>query len=258
VLVALASPLLGGVFAPSLYLGAALGAAVGHALRHLFPWGQIDPAAYALVGMGAFFAGFLRTPIASVLIVFELTGNYDLVAPLMLAVALSSLVARRVSEATLVEQQLEAHGLKAAESHDDPLGRFCARDVMTVPPVTLFGTLTASESLAQTRVTPHPLYPVVDSEGLLLGVLPRDALEEAALKTPAALLSLLARPLVAVATPEEGLDHLAQRLAEAGQTRCPVVESAGRPRVVGFIAPSDLLRARVREGEETQDLSSWT
>ncbi|MBL8113287.1 MAG: chloride channel protein [Acidobacteria bacterium] len=117
--VALSGSLVGGVFAPSLFIGAALGAATGHATHLLFPSAPIDPAAYALVGMGAFFAGFLRTPLAAVLIVFELTGDYGLVLPLMLAVAISLVVARRVSRKTLVEQQLDEEGVRETASASD-------------------------------------------------------------------------------------------------------------------------------------------
>jgi len=118
VAIALGAGLWGGVFAPSLFLGAALGAAAGHGLQLLFPAGAIDPAAWALVGMGAFFAGFQRTPLASVLIVFELTGDYGLVLPLMLAVALSSLVSRRLAPQTLVEAQLGRAGVPSGETRD--------------------------------------------------------------------------------------------------------------------------------------------
>jgi CIC family chloride channel protein len=259
VLVALAVPLLGGVFAPSLFLGAALGAATGHAVKHLFPWAAVDPGAYALVGMGAFFAGFLRTPIASVLIVFELTGDYDLVAPLMLAVVLSSIVARRVSQSTLVEQQLEAAGFAVASSSEDPLRRFRARDVMTASPLSLPGDWAARAGWDRAQETGFSLFPVVDGGGSLVGVVPRDVLRDAAVRTPDALLSLLARSPRVVATPEESLDHLAERLAEAGETRCAVVDSSTPPRVVGFISPRDLLRARARTGEgQGEDGPSWT
>ncbi len=121
---ALAAPLFGGAFAPSLFLGAALGAALAHGALLLAPGLPVEPAAWALVGMGAFFAGFLRTPITAVVIVFELTGDYGLVTPLMLAVAIASLLARRYSPRTLVESQLAAEGLHDDdEAERDPLGR---------------------------------------------------------------------------------------------------------------------------------------
>ena len=95
VVIALSAGVLGGSFAPSLFIGTALGAAVGHLAQSLFPSMGIDPKAYAIIGMGAFFAGLLRSPIAAVLIVIEVTRDYDLVLPLMLGVSLAVAISRR-------------------------------------------------------------------------------------------------------------------------------------------------------------------
>jgi len=104
-IVALSAGVIGGTFAPSLFMGAALGAAIGHFSQRLLHAPGINPSAYSLVGMGSFFAGLLRSPIAAVLIVVELTRDYDLMIPLMLAVSLSVAVSRRISRHSMVEQQ---------------------------------------------------------------------------------------------------------------------------------------------------------
>ena len=75
----------GGIFGPSLFLGAMLGGVVGTAAHHLFPLATATPGAYALVGMGAVFAGVVRTPMTSVLIIFEMTQDYAVIVPLMIA-----------------------------------------------------------------------------------------------------------------------------------------------------------------------------
>jgi CIC family chloride channel protein len=245
--VALAAPLVGGIFAPSLFLGASLGAALGHLLAGLLPGAGIDPGAYALVGMGAFFAGFLRTPIASVLIVFELTGGYELVAPLMLAVALSSLLAHRFAPATLVERQLAEAGI-VIEEGGDPLAHRRVRDAMVSAVCALPATQTVSR--ARREAPAHRMYPVVDAAGLCVGVLARERLLAAADATPEDPVSRHADPALVLATPDEPLDRLSLRLGAAGETRCPVVESRSRPRLVGFLTPADILRARVRASVE--------
>ncbi|HET9792946.1 MAG TPA: chloride channel protein, partial [Thermoanaerobaculia bacterium] len=119
--IALSCGVIGGTFAPSLFMGAALGAALSHALQHVFPGAGIDSGAYALAGMGAFFAGVLRCPIAAVLIVIEVTGDYGLVLPLMLSVALAMTVSRLVSPRNMVEQQMHEEGFVESESAPDPL-----------------------------------------------------------------------------------------------------------------------------------------
>lgn len=244
VAVALGAPLVGGVFAPSLFLGASLGAFAGHLIRHFYPAAHIDPGAYALVGMGAFFAGYLRTPIASVLIVFELTGNYDLVVPLMLAVALSSVVARRISHSTLVERDLHEAGVTASDVHLDPMTR--VRDVMTAPAAFFLQDSALADALQQALLAPHSAYPVVDAEGLCTGMIGRALLEAAARRgDPQMRVGALMRDVQVFALADDTLDEVAVRLARAGTTRCPVVESRTRPVLVGILCASDLLKARI-------------
>ena len=115
VVIALSAGVLGGSFAPSLFIGTALGAAVGHFAQMMFPAIGIDPKAYAIIGMGAFFAGLLRSPIAAVLIVIEVTRDYDLVLPLMLGVSLAVAISRSISKLSLVEQQMIDEGYIEAE-----------------------------------------------------------------------------------------------------------------------------------------------
>jgi CIC family chloride channel protein len=107
---AIGGGVLGGTFAPSLFIGAALGASLGHAANGVFPSAHVDPRAYAIVGMGSFFAGLLRSPIAAVLIAIELTRDYELVVPLMLAVTIGVAVSHRISPRSIVEQQMAEEG----------------------------------------------------------------------------------------------------------------------------------------------------
>jgi chloride channel protein, CIC family len=250
--VALAARLVGGVFAPSLFLGASLGAAMGHLTNMLVPHSGIDAGAYALVGMGAFFAGFLRTPIASVLIVFELTGDYGLVAPLMLAVAISSLVARRISPNTLVEQQLEEQGISTEEANSDPLAQSRVLEAMSSPAFSLPASMRLREAWDVVAHSPHRSIPVVDEGGLCVGIITRDALHEAAEEGPELPLKERMAQLSVVATPDEQLVKVSLRLATAGETRCPVVESLAQRRLVGFLTAADLLRARLRATVEDE------
>jgi CIC family chloride channel protein len=243
--VALGAGLVGGVFAPSLFLGASLGAAFGHSVGPLWPALGIDPGAYALVGMGAFFAGFLRTPIASVLIVFELTGDYNLVAPLMLAVALATLIAPRLSPATLVESALEERGVLSTEA-GDPFALVRAREVMSREVVALPAHATLAEALQEARRVGHAAFPVIDGDGLCIGMLDNDELERAVAEGHGGETVLARRrPVRVLATAAEPLDKLALRLGAAGETRCPVVASLSEPRLVGFLTPMDFLRARM-------------
>lgn len=102
----------GGVFAPSLFMGAMLGAGFGGALHGLLPGLTAPAGAYALVGMGAVFAGAARAPITAVLIIFELTGDYAIILPLMLAIVLASAVGGALSRETIYTLKLRRRGIE--------------------------------------------------------------------------------------------------------------------------------------------------
>jgi len=109
----------GGIFSPVLSIGALLGSAIGQ-LQAAFPWSDSTPAgAFALVGMGTFFASVIQAPITSVLIIFELTGNYGLVIPLMLANTASFLLARRMNPVPIYDALLLQDGIDLEEKGDE-------------------------------------------------------------------------------------------------------------------------------------------
>ena len=101
----------GGVFAPSLFIGAMLGSAYGIGVHHLLPHSAGAVGAYALVGMGAVFAGAARAPITAVVILFELTGEYSIILPLMLAIVLATATSRLLSRDTIYTLKLRRRGI---------------------------------------------------------------------------------------------------------------------------------------------------
>jgi chloride channel protein, CIC family len=101
----------GGMFAPTLFIGAMLGGAVGSVEHHLFPSLTGTVGTFALVGMGTFFAGFLRTPITSIFIVFEITGSYTAVLPVMIASLVAYLISRRFQRVPLFDVLARQDGL---------------------------------------------------------------------------------------------------------------------------------------------------
>ena len=229
VVVALSAGVLGGSFAPSLFIGTALGAAVGHLAQSTFPAMGIDPKAYAIIGMGAFFAGLLRSPIAAVLIVIEVTRDYDLVLPLMLGVSLAVAISRRISKLSLVEQQMIDEGY--VETHvrvEDAM----TRDVIVVRLDAMIAELPST----------HRFYPVVDDGGQLAGLVSRDAIERA---DPAARVRDVMTPSPVIAGVREAVADVVARMRIQGADRCPVVDAAGR--VVGFLSPADIERAHEEE-----------
>jgi len=101
----------GGIFAPSLYIGAMLGGAMGILTRELAPFPTADVGAYALVGMGTLFAGIIRAPMTSVFMIFEITQDYQILVPLMVANLLSFVISRRYQPVPIYHALLEQDGV---------------------------------------------------------------------------------------------------------------------------------------------------
>ena len=167
----------GGVFAPSLFAGAMLGAAFGQTAAVVVPAAGAA-GAFSLVGMAAVFAGAARAPITAVLIVFELTGEYSLILPLMLAVALATGVSSVLSRTTIYTAKLVRRGVDLDAPPPSWAARHSVRIVMgPVPQLVTPGT-SLSAAADALQGAPGGELPVADADGRLLGVLAAEALAE--------------------------------------------------------------------------------
>jgi len=245
--VALSGGMIGGTFAPSLFIGAALGSSVRQTAHLLFPNLPLQPGAYALIGMGAFFAGMLRCPIAAVLIVVEVTGDYALVLPLMLAVSLGIAISRRVSRESLVERQLIEEGGRPDSGGPDPLAGMRVDDVMASELITIDAEMTLLEAVRKVAGSRHHDYPVTDGDGVFLGIVDSESIDAAARdEVPDTKISGLTRAPAIVARADMSVTELVRSMGKSGANRCPVTAADGSGRLVGFVSPQDLLRARIR------------
>ena len=251
--VALASGAIGGTFAPSLFIGASLGAAIGHGTALIFPHAQIDPAAYAVVGMGAFFAGLLRCPISAVLIVFEVTGNYELILPLMLAVAVATSLSRRIVPKSMTESQMEEEGHVERHVPVDPLIGAKVVDVMSRDPLTLSPDMNLIDAARRVGDTHHRFFPVVGKNGVVVGLLPSEEIASAVREgTTEAKVSSKMHAAGYTARQDDEMLEVIRDLADNDIFHCAVVDDENH--IVGFLSPSDIVRARMRQqsvGEET-------
>jgi CIC family chloride channel protein len=162
----------GGVFAPSLFMGAMLGSAFGLAVNAVLPGVTASAGAYGLVGMAAVFAATGRAPITAVIIVFELTGDYSVILPLMLTVVVATGISRQLSRDSIYTLKLRRRGIDIEQPAG--AGAFAGMvvgEVMSPPPVSLPAAASRAEAAALFLREGRSALPVLDSAGGLRGVL---------------------------------------------------------------------------------------
>jgi CIC family chloride channel protein len=244
----------GGIFAPALFMGAMLGGAVGYldvaALHHE----ERQLGAFALVGMGAVFAGVIRAPITSVLIIFEMTGGYGLVLPLMLANMTSYVLTRRWRPTPIYDALLEQDGIVLPQGtpRAHPLDQLTVADAMTSPAVSAAVDQTVRQGLELVRGQAFALLPVENAMGGLAGVVRMARLRSAA--DPDAPLAGLLEPAHTVRL-DAPLIRTVVEMNDAG-VRQFVVLDVQETRVVGVIAVGDFVRAHARAALVPADVSA--
>lgn len=157
----------GGIFAPSLYIGAMAGGAVGTLTRLVAPFPTADAGAYALVGMGALFAGIIRAPMTSVFMIFEITQDYQILVPLMVANLLSFLISRRFQPLPVYHALLAQDGVHLPATAGDPLPeRWAAADAMRSDVALLSPSATVADVVSATAGRPERAFLVGDGRQL--------------------------------------------------------------------------------------------
>ena len=228
-----------GTLAPSLFTGAALGGALGAIAVPVF--GVRSSTGFALVGMAAVFAAVVRAPLTAIILVFELTGDYELVLPLMLAVGIASFGSDRLGWTSIYLEALRRRGVTLARPEDvDVLQMVRVREVMT--PASAANMTVRGDASAETlrrRFNDRGLHGivVVDGEDRLIGVLARSDLERAGTNV-----AELATRRPATAVPDEPVFRAVQRMANLDVGRLPVVDPRNG-RVVGVFRRADIVRA---------------
>jgi CIC family chloride channel protein len=237
----------GGVFAPSLFMGAMLGAAFGRVTNQLFPNITAPPGAYALVGMSAFFSGAAHAPVTSILILFEMTGDYRIILPLMLATVISTLVSRIISHESIYTLKLSRRGVHLEQGQDiDVMQGVTVGEAMTTD-VDVVPLNMSLENLANefTR-THHHGFPVVDNADELVGVVGIQDLERALKTGPIegkTVADIATTADLLVAYPHEPMWMALRRMGTRDVGRLPVVEQEGSRRLVGTVRRADIIRA---------------
>jgi len=252
----------GGVFAPGLFIGSMLGGSLGLLFAQLVPGVPGPPGAYALVGMGAVFAGATHASMTAVLIIFEMTGDYKIILPLMLAVVTSTLISGvLLKRETIYTLKLARRGVRLLRGRSlDVLEGVRADEVMsetvTVLPETPVEGLDGFFLKANRNA-----FPVVDDDGRLVGIVSltdvRRALEWRDDVVGACVRDIMTATLV-TAYPDESLNAVLQRMAPRDLSRLPVVSRNRPDELLGVIRRNDVVRAYdlglARRGREATEI----
>ena len=234
----------GGIFGPALFIGAMLGGTVGTAAHHLFPAYTATPGAYALVGMGAVFAGIVRAPMTSVLMIFEMTQDYAVIVPLMIANMVSLFIASRLQHEPIYEALAVQDGihLPSAKTRQRSGQRQVIR-VMRTASESLPAEITVREALERARSSEVRTWLMTDRRGVV-GVINFARLEreltEGADKKLGELVDALVFPHVHA---DQGLDLALERMGANQIEILPVVSRADVHKLEGIVTLRDVLDA---------------
>ncbi len=245
-IVSYASGNAGGIFAPTLFLGAMVGGATGMVVQHLglffVPSG--DPGAYALVGMGTLFAGIIRAPMTSVFMIFELTQDYEIIVPLMIANLTSLVISRRFQPVPVYHALLRQDGIHLPTPGEQAaVGRWRVREMMNRAPRTLSANTAAAVAWACAQEFGGQCFPVLRDDALV-GLVTMDTLQQA-LAEGGRDRRLAELPLWRDGThihPDHPLELALDRLTRTPGL-LPVVSRSDVTRLEGVIGLEDILRA---------------
>ncbi|MBD2295616.1 chloride channel protein [Anabaena sphaerica FACHB-251] len=237
-LIAFGSGAPGGLFAPSLILGSCLGHIVG--VCELQLWGLGSPTTYALAGMGGFFSAVSKVPITAIVIVFEMTTDFNLVLPLMIVSVTSYLVADKVVPGSLYDKLLQLNGIEIQKKAplEGILTQLTAQDVMQQRVETLETEMSIDEVIQAFSRSHHRGFPVVE-ESKLVGIVTQSDLQNRYSPNLFALREIMTPEPVTV-KPKQTLGDVLYLLDRYQISRLPVVE---RKKLIGIITRADIIRA---------------
>jgi CIC family chloride channel protein len=236
----------GGIFAPSLYLGAALGTVTGHVLNTFWPGPDLNPAFLALAGMGAVVSGTTLAPITAIVTIFELTLHSQIILPLMIACITATLIVRLLFGVSVYELKLLRRGVSIVRGHDVSILRdLRVRDFMrrSVPKISLRASLKVI--VEEVSSAPYPHFVVEDDALRLAGVISLRDIRECLLHfedlKPVIIAADLMTTEVVSITGDDTMETALRLFEDHPYSMFPVLDQENR--ITGMLTKDDLLKA---------------
>ena len=237
----------GGIFAPSLFMGAMAGGFFGWISNLLFPGIPSDPGAYALVGMGAVVAGTTHAPITAIIIIFELSGNYKIILPLMITCILSTIVSMSIKRGSIYTIKLLRRGVDIAGGLEQNILRSLkVRDFMKDQFYAVPESMKLLDLLSAFKKMDAPYLHVLNKKGELSGIISfrdiRTLLQEEELHHLIVAKDVASTDLLTI-TPEDNLLDALHKISRKGISQLPVVEVSNSKKLIGTLRHKDILSA---------------
>jgi CIC family chloride channel protein len=237
----------GGIFAPSLFMGAMAGGFFGSVVHHLFPEATASPGAYSIVGMGAVVSGTTHGPLSAILILFEMTGDYKIILPLMIACIISSLASGQLLKDSIYTLKLARRGINIRAGKEVnvlksiPVSAVMNPEVETIPENISLGGL--AEKISKSK---YKSFPVVDEEGRLTGIVThydyRDVVFDENLKD-LVVVKEVATPRVVSVSIDDNLYDAMEKITSKDFSLLPVISSRDPHQLLGVLTRRDVISA---------------
>ena len=234
----------GGVFAPTLFMGAGFGGALGILFATLLPFSIPQPMAFALVGMAALFAGSGRAPITCIVIIMEMTDDYHMILPLMIAVSASYLVSSFLEKESIYTMKLARRGMHVRRgTHISALKEIRVTEIMTKEPTILTPELTTAEVFNIIDMTHHTKFPVVE-DGKVVGILiAEDLFQERKDPTRENKVRDLMSTDFLHLSPTCTMDSVLHAMMDRDEGHAVVVDPQEPEHMLGYVTKADVLKA---------------
>ncbi|RME42133.1 MAG: CBS domain-containing protein [Chloroflexi bacterium] len=236
----------GGVFAPSLFMGAMLGGTFGDLVHRVLPGITALPGAYALVGMAAVFAAGAHAPITAIIILFEMTGDYRIILPLMLSTVIATLLAQRLETESIYTMKLSRRGIRLERGRDiDVMQSVQVAEAMTTDLEPVPVDMSLNELAQRFQRDRRHAFPVVDHDNALYGIVSLQDLERVLTRENGDKLTagdIATRSLV-IAYPDEPMRVALKRMGPRDLSTLPVVDRNDPRKLIGVIRRRDIVKA---------------